>query len=85
MTLARNILWTSQVDVDGITMRFDEFRGLEQLIHIVRTELYNERPVLRAAFLAIRDVEVLVPIALSSFFGGEHLYQKKSEGIRPGI
>lgn len=64
MSSPRNILWTPEIDIDSIAMRFNEPSGIQQMAGIVRSELNDERAIKSATFLAVNQAECLLPIAL---------------------
>jgi hypothetical protein len=71
---ACDILWAPQVDIDRITMSFDDFGRLEEVIDVIGAELDDQRPIQRSAFLAIGYIEVLFPVAFPRLLRSKHLY-----------
>ena len=72
MTFPGDVLWATQVDIDGITVGFDNFCGGEKLFGIVGAELDDQRPVLWISFLTVRNVKILVAVSFPRPFC-EHL------------
>lgn len=71
-TLAGNVLGTSEINVDGVTVRLEKLGRGEELVGVIRAELNDQWSVLWATLLAVESVEVLFSVGLPDALG-EHL------------
>ena len=69
MSLARNVLRATEVDVDCITMHLDCLGGRQELVGVIRAKLHNQRAVARPALLAMDCIKRLISVSFVATLG----------------